>query len=73
MACFDSLWGFLIDPNAFSGIFELSAMLGMYVRVSDASVWLPSLTGWSMHGSAPGKFEFSDVFADIFELSAFLS
>lgn len=62
-------WGTSNRFEAFSGVFKSLSMFS----VSDAFVWLPSLTG-SMHGSAPlaGKSEFSDMFAGVFELPAFI-
>ena len=50
---FDLLWGFLMDPDTFSGIFKSLAMLGMYVCMSNMFIWLLSLTGWFMHSSPP--------------------
>ena len=69
---FDSLWGFLMDPDAFSGIFKSLAMLGMYVYMSNASIWLLTLGGSCAVLHLWHKFEFSDMFSGIFKLSASL-
>lgn len=42
---FDSLLGFLMDPDAFSGIFELSATLGVHLHMYNMSLRIPGLTG----------------------------
>ena len=53
-----SFWGSLMDSDVPVGIFGLFAMLSTHVHVSDASVWLPGLTGSSVRNSAllAGKF-----------------
>lgn len=45
-------------------------MLCACLRISDASVWLPSLTGSFMHDSAPlvGKSAVSDAFSRLWQM-----
>ena len=65
-------WGVLTVSDVFPDLLESFAMPCTRVRVSDASVWLSSLSGSPMRDSEPleGKSDVADMFADIFELFA---
>ena len=61
-----------MDSDVSADIFWSFSMPGMYVCVSDTSVWLPSLPGLRMRDSVllAGKSGFADVFASLWKCCA---
>ena len=67
-------WGVLTHSDMLTDLLKTFAMSCMHVHVSDASVWLSSLSGLPMCGSAPlaGRSGVIDTFSGVLVLFSLL-